>query len=82
MKAAYFDELAEDGEVTPDRPWDVHLQMWEDLESQKARCYDSAHTIDQLGTLKQSKPSTKRTRRGDDLLQKVCLADGRTTYHL
>lgn len=34
-KTAYFDELVEDGEVTPARPQGVPLPMWEELEGEE-----------------------------------------------
>lgn len=81
LEVAYFNELAEDDEVTPTRPRGVPLQMWEDLEYQKPLSNNSAHTsMGQTGPTKHNKSSNNKTRRGHDLPKKVRLADGSTTY--
>lgn len=41
---AYFDDLAENGEVTPARFRVVPSLMWDDLENQKPRPDNFAHT--------------------------------------
>lgn len=35
LEAVFFDELAEDGKVVPDRPRGIPLPAWEDLREQK-----------------------------------------------
>lgn len=82
-EAAYFDELADEGEVAAPRPRGVQPLMWEDLEGQERRFHNSAHTsMGRPGPSKQNKNSNKRARCGDDLCGKVRVADGRTAYLL
>lgn len=44
-KAAYFDELTEEGEVAPARPQGIPSPAWEDLEGQEPRPDNSGFTF-------------------------------------
>lgn len=66
FEAAYFGELAKDGEVNPTRSQGVPLPIWEDLEDQEPRLDNSAYTsTGRSGRSGQSRPGNKRTSRED-----------------
>lgn len=82
-EAAYFDELAEDGEVAPARPRGTPLPKWEDLEEEEPRV-DNSDFTSQVGRERgdKNKQGNKRTRRESDRPGKIRLTDERTAYLL
>lgn len=67
-EAHYFDELAEEGEVTITHPRGVQLLAWEDLKDKKTKTNSSAQTSAQ-----HSRPSKNR-RKAKQLGKKMTLS--------
>lgn len=82
LEVAYFDELVEDGEVTPSKPQGTPMPDWEDLDEGKTRIDNFAFTSTGLPRKGKSKPGNKGSRQDSDCPRKVQLTNRRTSYLL
>lgn len=81
-EAQYFDELAEEGEVTIAQLRGVVLPAWEDLEGNRTKTNPSVQTSGQHPRPSKKQKNSKAAQQEDGILEKVRLADGRIAYVL
>lgn len=83
LEAAYFDELAEDGEIVTSKPRGIPLPEWKDLEEGEPRVDNSVFaSTGRSRKEKQNKQGNKRPCRESNCPGKVQVADGRKVYLL